>query len=230
MPLLNRQNGKPVPEGGIKMVVRRTQAMIGDSAVHPTRALIIAEASEIMKRNLVASFHIDDLLAATGLTRGAIYHHFKNVEEVIDSALAAIYVEGMNQNIELVKNVLGSAKTFEQFRDGVFRANEMYVNNDLLQVIRKLRAYAMASSATSGELATTIARAQQNLTTEYVAVISEAQKQGWTRSDIQPEALAVFIQAYSFGIIIDDVSENHLDKKAWSTVIESFFEKCVFKN
>jgi hypothetical protein len=135
-----------------------------------------------------------------------------------------------NQNIELVKNVLGSAKTFEQFKDGVFRANEMYVNNDLLQVVRKLRAYAMASSATAGELAATIARAQQNLTDEYIAVISEAQKQGWTRSDIQPEALAVFIQAYSFGIIIDDVSENHLDKKSWSTVIESFFEKCVFKN
>jgi AcrR family transcriptional regulator len=123
MPLSNGQNGKPVSEGGNKMVVRRTQAMIGDSAIHPTRALIIAEASEIMKRNFVASFHIDDLLAATGLTRGAIYHHFKNVEEVIDSALAAIYVEGMNQNIELVKNVLGSAKTFEQFKDGVFFTN-----------------------------------------------------------------------------------------------------------
>jgi hypothetical protein len=230
MPLSNGQNGKPVSEGGNKMVVRRTQAMIDDSAIHPTRALIIAEASEIMKRNFVASFHIDDLLAATGLTRGAIYHHFKNVEEVIDSALAAIYVEGMNQNIELVKNVLGSAKTFEQFKDGVFKANEMYVNNDLLQVVRKLRAYAMASSATAGELAATIARAQQNLTNEYVAVISEAQKQGWTRSDIQPEALAVFIQAYSFGIIIDDVSENHLDKNAWSKMIESFFEKCVFKD
>lgn len=210
------------------MVVRRTQAMLEVSAIHPTRALIISAASEIMKKNLTASFHIDELLAATGLTRGAMYHHFKNVEEVIDSALAAIYVEGINQNIELVQQVLGSATTFEQFRDGVFKANQMYVNNELLIVVRKLRAYAMAASATSGDLAITIAKEQQNLTNEYVAVIAAAQKQGWTRSDISPEALAVFIQAYSFGIIIDDISDTHISKKAWSRMIENFYENCVF--
>jgi AcrR family transcriptional regulator len=219
---------RPVVKVGIQMVVRRNQEMLDGGAVHPTRSLIIAAASNIMKKNLVASFHMDDLLAATGLTRGAMYHHFKNVEDVIDSALAAIYVEGINQNIELVKSVLGSAKTFEQFRDGVFKANQMYVNNESLKVVRKFRAFAMATSTTSGELATTIAKKQRNLTNEYVVVISAAQKQGWTRSDIEPEAVAIFIQAYSFGFIIDDVSENHIEKKTWSTIIESFFENCVF--
>jgi AcrR family transcriptional regulator len=213
---------------GSFMVVRRTQEMRREGTVHPTHVLIVDSAVQLVKKKGIAEFHIDDLLEATGLTRGAIYHHFENVDQVLESALLAIYVEGVNGNIAQVRQTLASATTFDEFRDGIVEANRLYVKNAKLRELRKLRAHAMARTATSSDLAASLSREQQKLTDEYVVVITEAQRRGWVQEDLDVNSLAVFIQAYSFGIIIDDVSETHIKHDSWALLIESFFEKCVY--
>ena len=208
--------------------MRRTKEMREQGAKHPTRDLIIQAAATIMKQKGVAALHIDDVLEATGLTRGAMYHHFENVDELRESALLATYAEGVNANIAYVRNVLASSKTSEDFRQGVLQANINYTQNEELREVRKLRAHAMALTATASNLRNQIAAEQQRLTNEYIAVITEAQRNGWARKTISPHTLATFIQAYSFGVIIDDVSSEHVDIDNWAQLIADFFEACVF--
>lgn len=210
------------------MVVRRTKQMRAEGIIHPTRDLIVATAATIMKEKGVGALHIDDILEQTELSRGALYHHFKNVDEIIENALLFTYAEGINANIEFVRNVLASAKTAEQFRKGIFAANVAYARNEQLREVRKLRAHAMATTATAEELKNALAHEQQRLTNEYINVITEAQKNGWVRTSLDPFALATFIQAYSFGVIIDDVSESHVDADKWIAIIEEFYNTCVF--
>jgi AcrR family transcriptional regulator len=54
---------------------------------HPTGQEIAVTVAEILKEKGPAEFHIDDVLERTGLTRGAIYHHFDNVDDLIESGL-----------------------------------------------------------------------------------------------------------------------------------------------
>lgn len=210
------------------MAVRRSRVGIDRRSDHPTRALIVEAAANLLREKGVVGFHVDDVLAATGLTRGAVYHHFNNVDDLVESALLATYTEGVSANIELVRKVLSRATDFDEFRVGILQANTTYAQNARLRDVRKLRAHAMASGSVTGRLATGLAREQQRLTDEYVAVIAEAQRRGWVRSEIDPLALAVFIQAYSFGVIVDDVSELHVDLTSWEQIIAGFFEQCVF--
>ena len=210
------------------MVVRRTKQMRAEGIIHPTRDLIVATAATIMKEKGVGALHIDDILEQTELSRGALYHHFKNVDEIIESALLSTYAEGINANIDFVRNVLASAKTADEFRKGVFAANVAYAHNQQLREVRKLRAHAMATTATAEALREALAREQQRLTDEYIQVISEAQKNGWVRASLDPLALATFIQAYSFGFIVDDVSESHVEADKWVAIIEEFYDSCVF--
>jgi AcrR family transcriptional regulator len=210
------------------MVVRRTQGMMDQGIVHPTRIKIIAAATELMKKKGVAEFHIDDLLAATELTRGAVYHHFENVGDVIEGTLLAIYTEGVEENIKQVREVLATATTFDEFRNGVVRSNRYFIENKKLRLVRKLRAHAMAATATSKELSKAIALKQNDITSEYISVIVEAQEQGWVRPDLDSASLAVFIQAYSFGMIVDDISQNQVNTDSLAHIIESFYENCVY--
>lgn len=210
------------------MVVRRTQGMRDQGVVHPTRIKIIAAASELMKKKGVAEFHIDDLLAATELTRGAVYHHFENVGDVIEATLLAIYTEGVEENINQVRQVLATATTFDEFRKGVVRSNRYFIENKKLRLVRKLRAHAMAATATSSQLSKAISLKQDDITSEYISVIVEAQAHGWVRPDLDSSALAVFIQAYSFGIIVDDISQTKTDIDSLARIIESFYENCVY--
>ena len=49
------------------------------------------------------------------------------------------------------------------------------------------------------------------------------------RTSVDPLALAVFVLAYSFGGIVDDVSATHLGPDRWIAVIEDYFRSCVFE-
>lgn len=209
-------------------LVRRTREMLDGGLEHPTRRAIIDAVAQIMKEKGVNALHLDDVMAATGLTRGAVYHHFKNVDELVEGALLATYAEGVDVNIGFIRELLANAQSFAEFRDGVLRANILYSENNRLREVRKLRAHAMAVADTDGAMAAKLATEQQRLTDEYVAVIVDAQSRGWVRRDVDPMSLAVFIQAYSFGVIVDDVSREHLEMEAWRRIIESFFENCVF--
>jgi AcrR family transcriptional regulator len=210
------------------MVVRRTKEMREQGTDHPTRVKIIAASTDLMKKKGVAEFHIDDLLALTGLTRGAVYHHFENVDDVIQATLLSIYIEGIEENIKQINQVMANSSTFEDFRNGVIQSNRYFIENKKLRLVRKLRAHAMAATMTSAPLSKAIASKQNEMTGEYVSVIVGAQERGWVRPDLDPTSLAVFIQAYSFGVIIDDISQLHAKTNDLAQIIESFYEKCVF--
>jgi AcrR family transcriptional regulator len=196
-------------------------------AEHPTRQMLVAIAVDLLKEQGPVDFRIDDLLDRSGLTRGAVYHHFENVDDVIGSALIASYSEGVEATVRYIREVLASATTFEEFRDGLFQANNNYVRNEDLRVLRRLRAFTLANSAR--RMSEPLAVEQKRLTDEYVAVIETAIGRGWIKKSIDPQSLAVFVQAYSFGVIIDDVSSTHLSADQWAAHIEDYFEACVFE-
>ena len=211
------------------MAVRKTHKTGASGGAHPTRKLIVEATAGLMKKKGVTALHIDDVLEATDLTRGAVYHHFENVDDLIEQALLATYSEGVDLNISFIRNILATAKTISEFHTGVLQANVLYSENRQLREVRKLRAHALAVATPGSGLAKGLESEQKRLTDEYVAVITEAQSKGWVRKDLEPQALAIFIQAYSFGVIIDDVSGEHLDAVSWRRIIESFFEHCVFE-
>lgn len=196
-------------------------------AEHPTKQMLVSIAVELLKEQGPVDFRIDDLLDRSGLTRGAVYHHFDNVDDVIGSALIASYSEGVEATVRYIREVLASATTFEEFRDGLFQANRNYVRNEDLRVLRRLRAFTLANSAI--RITEPLAAEQKRLTDEYVAVIETAIERGWIKKSIDPQSLAVFVQAYSFGVIIDDVSSAHLSADQWAAHIENYFQACVFE-
>jgi len=171
-------------------------------AEHPTRRLIIGVAADVLKERGLSGFRVDEVLVRTGLTRGAVYHHFVNVDDLVDSALLATYSEGVETTIRFVHDVLASSTTFDEFRTGIFTAN------------------GMADPQAAG---------QQRLTDDYATAIISAQEKGWVRKSVDPLALAVFVQAHSFGVIVDDVSATHLGPDRWIAVIEDYFRSCVFE-
>jgi AcrR family transcriptional regulator len=194
---------------------------------HPTRQMLVSIAVELLKEQGPVDFRIDDLLDRSGLTRGAVYHHFENVDDVIGSALIASYSEGVEATVRYIREVLASAMTFEEFRDGLFQANRNYVHNEDLRVLRRLRAFTLANS--TARMSKPLSAEQKRLTDEYVAVIETAIERGWIKRTIDPQSLAVFVQAYSFGVIIDDVSSVHLSADQWAAHIEDYFQACVFE-
>jgi len=69
----------------------------------------------------------------------------------------------------------------------------------------------MATTANAEALKEALAHEQQRLTNQYINVITEA-------------------QAYSFGVIIDDVSESHVEADKGVAIIEEFLSLVFSQN
>lgn len=74
--------------------------------------------------------------------------------------------------------------------------------------MRSVRLHALSLARTQPSLAVKIAQLQTELTETMTEVNREFQRRGWMRTDIDPRALAVLIQAMNLGRIVDDVVDD----------------------
>jgi hypothetical protein len=59
-------------------------------------------------------------------------------------------------------------------------------------------------------------------------LIDEAKRRGWIRTDIDAMATAVFIQAYTLGRVVDDISTEKVDPQKWNDLINKIIVNHMF--
>jgi hypothetical protein len=64
-----------------------------------------------------------------------------------------------------------------------------------------------------------LAPTQARLTGAIADLVREMQAKEFVSEDLDPAAVAVFIQAYSLGLIVNDVSNEPIDLEEWHAMI-----------
>jgi hypothetical protein len=93
---------------------------------------------------------------------------------------------------------------------------------------RGLRARVFSLSLVDSSFGGKVSELQKTLTDAIAEVLSEFQTRGWLRSDVNPHAFAVFIQAFTFGRLINDVivHEHKLHQTDWNNVVNIVADHC----
>jgi hypothetical protein len=60
---------------------------------------------------------------------------------------------------------------------------------------------------------------QQELTDSLTSAFQTAQDKGFLNKDFEARTGAVFIQAYTLGRIVDDITETHMNDADWEKLI-----------
>jgi hypothetical protein len=87
------------------------------------------------------------------------------------------------------------------------------------------RARALGHAGASPRFKEALGVEQQRLTLAFADLVREAQSQGWVTRDIDPMAAAVFIQAYTIGKLIDEVTAEPVDEQEWLKLIHRMVER-----
>ncbi len=64
-----------------------------------------------------------------------------------------------------------------------------------------------------------LAPTQARLTVAIADLVREMKTKEFVNQDLDPTAVAVFIQAYSLGLIVNDVSNEQVDLEKWHALI-----------
>ena len=192
--------------------------------VHRTKALLIETTVQLIDVRGASSLQVDEVLNASGVSRGSLYHHFEDFYELIEVATAERFSASVDRSIVAIARILDTATSREECFAALRQITEQTQAREL-EAIRFERARALGMAGSNERFRRILGVQEQRVTDALADLFRRAQERGWMNSDFDPQAAAVLIQAYTLGRIVDDISPNQMDQEAWVTLISRLIER-----
>jgi AcrR family transcriptional regulator len=186
---------------------------------HATRLELIEATCRMIDERGLDGVDIDEVVASVGVTKGALYHHFGSVNGLLVAAVVSLYASNVDENIAAFRSILVDCSSVDEVRQrlgAITRATQ----DPHRRAVRLHRARVLSQTAADPDLAQQIDAEQRRLTDAIADTVAQAQRRAWVRPDLDPRALAVLIQAYTIGRVIDDVTTDQMSNDAWVSLID----------
>ena len=189
-----------------------------------TMKLLIDHALIELNKNGASKFDLDAVLRRSKTSKGSLYHHFEDFPSLLEAALVYRFHRVVDTSLALIANTVATATTREEFFADMEKVTAITHSREMT-AIRFERARALGHAGTSERFKEALGVEQQRLTLAFADLVREAQSQGWVTRDIDPMATAVFIQAYTIGKLIDEVTAEPVDEQEWLKLIHRMVER-----
>ncbi len=191
---------------------------------HPTKVALVNTVVELLENHRADEITSEQVLEISSISKGSLYHHFIDFSALIDTARVIRYSRWVDRSIELLTDVTTSTKTREEFFAGLAEVTKL-TQSPASRSSRFERARILGLAEGNPRLMHDLGEEQQRLTDSITDLVREGQERGYMRKDLDASAIAVLIQAYTLGRIVDDVTVNHVDPEKWIQLISEVVEK-----
>jgi AcrR family transcriptional regulator len=190
--------------------------------IHPTKEKLIETMISLMDEHALASILVDDVLRESNISKGSLYHHFENFDDLVEAALIARFAAGVDSSIYLVSEAVNGAKSSEELLEKIVLVTSA-TQGRTRSKFRLERARVIGLSVNSPKLRESLEREQERLTTAMADIVREGQEKGWVSKTFDAKTIAVFLQAYTLGRVIDDVAgkDQQIDSNDWNDVVNT---------
>lgn len=191
---------------------------------HPTKEKLIKTTSHLLKTMHPREISSDMVLTHSGISKGSLYHHFEDLEHLIETALLRRYARWVNVNLDTFTSLLTSAKNSEDVYRGLVEVTKASQDRNL-KGERFFRAEVLTKASNSPRLALQLQVLQNQLTESLADLVREAQERGFFKKSNDAKSIAVFVQAYTLGKIVDDASDNPVEAELYASLINSIVKE-----
>lgn len=185
---------------------------------HPTKLRLIETASEMLATMRPDEIQVDQLLQAARVSKGSLYHHFEDFSELLENAMVARFASGVDGDIEVLTTILMNSPDRETLLQSLAAVTEASHSVESRQR-RFERARILSKSQGNPRLFAALRQEQQRLTDQLADLIYEGQNRGWFSTQFDARTIAVFVQSYTLGKIVDDVVAEPMEPDSWSRLI-----------
>lgn len=165
-----------------------------------------------------AELRVTEIAEEADVAIGLIRHHFGSRDGLVAAAQIRRIEGATREDVASARAVISTAGSTDDLLariDGLTRA----VIDRTRAEVRLSRFAAIATAHGRPEAREAIGGALGDLLDELAGLIREAQEKGLARSDLDPRAIATFIQSYSLGLIVHDLNADRMDADALVAVI-----------
>lgn len=193
-----------------------TSANAGEKALRgDTRSVLVRAALDIIEAQGIDALRIDDVAADAGVTKGSLYWHFADREALIHAALAQHITDSLEAAYASTYDAVTPADGKIDYLARV--APHIVDPFDPDAMDRRWRRLEMLCAIRRDPELWKQAQAMHSASIEhFTELMVEVQAKGLMRSDVDPKAVAIAIQAIGIGSIwIDIVGADAPEPGQW---------------
>ena len=185
---------------------------------HPTKSSLIECAADLLDKYRFDEITVEMVLDRSSISKGSLYHHFEDIYHLLEGAMIVRYARYVDTNIAALQSLLSTAKTGEEFYLGLSQLSAI-TQGEGMKRARQERALTIGRAITSPRMSVLLQAEQQRLTDALAQLIQDAQSRKLCNLEIDSHALAVLMQAWTLGKIVDDLSESPVDNDAYLALV-----------
>lgn len=186
---------------------------------HPTRERLVMTVVTFLDDRDASRITVDEVLNESGISKGSLYHHFDDFSDLIEAALVRRFARTVDWSITSITTAISESRSRDDLLKALRRVTEETQHADL-RPVRAERLRAIGLATTSERFRAALAVEQQRLTSALADLWRETQDRGIFTRDIDPYAAAVFIQAYTLGQAVNDITDEQMSVDAWIDMID----------
>jgi AcrR family transcriptional regulator len=194
--------------------------------LHQTKQHLIQATSELMDQLPLEDISASLVLERSGASKSSMYHFFEDFSDLLEETFLYRFAVSVQASNKIIKEIVNGSTTKEDFflaLETVTRKSQDRSNS----AIRFQRARMLGRSERSERFRESLGKVQQGLTDSITEMIQRAQDKGYITMDFQPRTLAVFIQAYTLGKVVDDITLTPMDDADWDSLITAIGNKVI---
>lgn len=185
---------------------------------HPTKRLLVETVVAMLETKKPTEILAEEVLEVSGVSKGSMYHHFSDLQELVETAQLIRYSKWIDASIQFMTTYVLGATTKEDFVESLRKLTELTQSVDR-KGARAERARALAACFDNPRMAKAMGEETQRHTDALADIIREVQNRGLVRADVDAKAVAVFIQSYTLGKMVNDYNPTGVQDDTWVDMI-----------
>lgn len=190
---------------------------------HPTAVKLMDTVSTMLDSDNPYDILVDDVLRISGVSRGSLYHHFGDFPGLVNATLLQRFSKNVLADTRGMMSIAEQATSLDDYWDKIRQLSAATQIPERAH-LRAERARLIGMASSDPAFSHALAQEQELLTQGMSDAIALAQKKGWVNKTISPRAIAIFIQAYSLGRAVDDISMTKISNDEWLAVVDSLLK------
>jgi AcrR family transcriptional regulator len=183
-----------------------------------TRHNLIQATSELMDLHAIEDISASMILERAGASKSSMYHFFEDFSDLLEQTFLVRFDKEVRVSIVVIEKIIARSTTKEEFFASLDRLTAS-TQDRALASLRFSRARELARSERNEKFQKSLGKLQQQLTDSLTNAFQTAQDKGFLNKDFEARTGAVFIQAYTLGRIVDDITETHMNDVDWQKLI-----------
>ena len=184
-----------------------------------TADLILSEARKMIEENGDNAFRVTDLANRCGVALGLLYHYFKDRDGLIAAVRESQFLAHIESDVEMLSKIVSHEGDLDAVLN-ILVDDFSDPRNTLRNEFRLDRMDALVAARHNADLMQRLTDAEARLTTEIIATVQQAKKDGLVDPLVDDKALAFMLEVIPLGTALSNVYGEFLpDPEAWRYLV-----------